>query len=258
MILPSARMPAVFLGHGNPMNALVRNRWTEAWRALGASLRPRAILAISAHWFIGGPAVTVSARPRTIHDFRGFPRALFDLRYDAPGDPALAREVASALAPEPVAFDETWGLDHGTWSLLVHLYPGADVPVVQLAIDATRQPAWHWDLASRLAPLRDSGVLILASGNVVHNLSRLDFGAAAPQDWAVRFDAHVQAALDAGDRSALLGYEAHPEGLAAVPTPDHYLPLLYAAALRSSADALTTVTDGFDAGSISMRGFRIG
>jgi 4,5-DOPA dioxygenase extradiol len=257
------RMPAVFLGHGNPMNALEHNMYTDAWHELGASLpRPRAVLAISAHWYTRGVGVTAMAEPRTIHDFSGFPPELFAVEYPAPGDPGFAWQVTGLLgdtaASVPIALDDSWGIDHGTWSLLVHLYPEADVPVVQLSIDGTRDPDWHWDLASRLAPLRDDDVLVLGSGNIVHNLGRIAWGSTAPADWNVRFDEHIRDALEAGDRHALTHYLEHPDGAVACPSPDHYLPVLYVAALRQEREAISTVVSGYDVGSLSMRSFRVG
>jgi 4,5-DOPA dioxygenase extradiol len=257
------RMPAVFLGHGNPMNTLEHNVYTDAWHELGQSLpRPRAVLSISAHWYTRGVGVTAMAQPRTIHDFSGFPPELFAVEYPAPGDPQLAAVVAQLLGAAaesgPVDLDDSWGLDHGTWSVLAHVYPDADVPVVQLSIDGTRDPDWHWDLASRLAPLRDDGVLVLGSGNIVHNLGRISWGAPQPFDWNLRFDEYVRDALEANDRHGLTHYLDHPDGALACPTPEHYLPLLYAAALRAPDEPVSTVVAGYDHGSLSMRSFRVG
>ena len=253
------RMPAVFLGHGNPMNALEHNAYTDAWHELGRSLpRPRAVLAVSAHWYTRGVGVTAMPQPRTIHDFSGFPAELFAVEYPAPGDPQLAADVAQLLGTELVGLDEEWGLDHGTWSVLAHVYPDADVPVVQLSIDGTRDPDWHWDLASLLAPLRDDGVLVLGSGNIVHNLGRITWGSSAPADWNVRFDEHVRDALDASDRQALTHYLDHPDGALACPSPDHYLPVLYVAALREPGEPISTIVSGYDIGSLSMRSIRVG
>jgi 4,5-DOPA dioxygenase extradiol len=251
--MASDRQPAVFIGHGSPMNTLDDNVWTRAWRAFGERTpRPRAVLCVSAHWYIRGTAVTAMPRPRTIHDFGGFPQALFDVQYPAPGDPVLAAEVAELLAPLDVPADTSWGLDHGTWSILAHMFPSADVPVVQLAIDGTRPERYHLEVGRLLSPLRDAGVLVMGSGNIVHNLGRIDFGATEPFDWTVRFDGHVQRAIEHRD-DALVAYREHPDGLLAAPTPEHYLPLLYVAGARHDDDELTVMTDGYDAGSLSMR-----
>jgi 4,5-DOPA dioxygenase extradiol len=248
-------MPAVFLGHGSPMNTLEQNRYTQAWRTLGETLpRPRAILAVSAHWQTRGTAVTAMDTPRTIHDFHGFPRALFEVQYPAPGDPALAARVRELLAPLPVALDHDWGLDHGTWSVLAHVYPAADVPVVQLSLDATSSPREHHALATRLAPLRDEGVLIVGSGNVVHNLGRMQWDEGArPCDWAQRFNDRVRAALAAGDHDALIDLPAHGQAAAlSVPTVEHYLPLLYVIAQQQAGERATIPVDGIEHGSIGM------
>jgi 4,5-DOPA dioxygenase extradiol len=252
-------MPAAFVGHGNPMNAIERNVYSEAWHALGERLpRPSAVLVVSAHWFVRGVAVTANERPRTIHDFYGFPRELYDVSYDAPGDPALARRISEMLGTLDVALDESWGLDHGAWSVLVHLYPEADVPVLQLSLDATKSADFHWSIGAALAPLRDDGVLVLGSGNVVHNLRMADFGASGGYDWARRFDRSVAEALDRGDRETLVRYDVASDGRLAVPTPEHYLPLLYVAALRVPGEPLETVVEGLEAGSLSMRSILVG
>lgn len=252
--------PAYFLGHGNPMNAIERTRYSQAWREAGERLAPpRGVVVVSAHWYREGVAVTAMEHPRTIHDFYGFPPELYAVRYPAPGSPALARRVASLLAPVPVALDAAWGFDHGTWSVLVHLLPDAGVPVVQLAIDATQPASFHWNLGAALRPLRDDGIAIIGSGNVVHNLRLADFGmGSAGYDWAEQFDERLRTALDAGDRDAMIAYDRHPGGGLAVPTPDHYLPLLYAAAVRRPGETLATLVDGMEAGSLSMRSVRIG
>jgi len=253
------RMPVVFLGHGSPMNAIEDNRYSQAWRALGRRLpKPRAILCISAHWFVRGIRVTANAQPRTIHDFGGFPRDLYALQYDAPGDPALAERVVEIFPTLDVLEDDTWGLDHGAWSLLVHMYPEADVPVVQLSIDATKPPEFHWALGSALARLRDEGVLVLGSGNVVHNLELIDAQANGGFDWAQRYDERVRVAIQNGEREILVRYNADPDGKLAVPTPEHYLPLLYVMGLRTAGETIETVVDGLEFGSISMRGITIG
>src|SRR5215472_13657015 len=261
--LLSARLPAVFLGHGNPMNALQENAWTRAWAALGAGLaqKARAVLAISAHWYIPGTAVTATAAPRTIHDFGGFPPELFAVRYPAPGDPALAARVAALLAPVQVDADQSWGLDHGTWSVLCHVFPQADVPVVQLSIDETRPPAFHYELGTRLRPLRDEGVLIVGSGDVVHNLEAYAWGRrpAQPYDWALRFETTVRERLMAGDGATLIDYTALGEdALLSVPTAEHYLPLLYVLGASAPEDSLTFPTEGIDGGSVSMLAVRFG
>jgi 4,5-DOPA dioxygenase extradiol len=257
----SERMPAVFLGHGSPMNAIEQNRYTDAWRELGGALpRPKAILAVSAHWYIRGTAVTAMRLPKTIHDFGGFPQALFDIRYPAPGDPALAARVQSLLAPLAVGLDETWGLDHGTWSVLVHVYPQADIPVVQLSIDAAQSAHFHYELGARLRALRSEGVLILGSGNVVHNLRTIDWNAgAAGFDWAVRFNRQVHDHLARGDHAPLIAYDKFgPDARLAIPTPEHYLPLLYIMGLQEPGESIGFVNDGIQNGSISMLSVVVG
>jgi 4,5-DOPA dioxygenase extradiol len=252
------RMPAVYVGHGSPMNAITDTPYSRAWRTLGTSLpRPRSIVVISAHWFVPGTAVTAMPKPKTIHDFGAFPKALFDVQYPAPGDPALAAEIAAILAPTPVRLDTSWGLDHGAWSVLVHAFPNADIPVVQISIDADLSPQGHLDLGRRLAPLREREVLVIACGNVVHNLQFIDFEATKPVDWAVRFDDYVKTALEKRDDRALTGYRSHPDARRAAPDEDHYYPLLYAAGIRHDDDALRFFIEGFDAGSISMRAFTL-
>jgi 4,5-DOPA dioxygenase extradiol len=257
----NGRMPALFLGHGSPMNALEQNRHTQAWRELGATLpRPKAILAVSAHWYIRGTAVTAMPQPKTIHDFGGFPQALFDMRYPAPGDPVLATRVKDLLSPLDVGLDMSWGLDHGTWSVLTHVYPDADIPVVQLAIDAKQPAEFHYRLGARLGALRDAGVLILGSGNVVHNLRAIDWRPDAPgYDWAQRFDATVGDCLERNDHAALIAYENFgSDGRLSVPTPEHYLPLLYVIGLQQAGESVSFPTEGTQNGSISMRSVLIG
>jgi 4,5-DOPA dioxygenase extradiol len=260
--MAAARMPAVFFGHGNPMNALQRNAWTQGWRAIGAALpRARAILCISAHWYLPGSPVTAQGDPRTIHDFGGFPSELYEVQYPAPGSPALAQRVVELLAPHPVVSDYGWGLDHGTWSVLLHAFPQADIPVVQLGIDETKTPGWHFETAKKLAPLRDEGVLIVGSGNLVHNLHAYSWGShpVQPYDWAVRFEALARRALLAGDFAPLVGYEKlGRDAMLAAPTPDHYLPLLYVLAQRRGSEPVSFPVEGFDGGSISMLSVQIG
>ncbi len=256
------RMPAVFFGHGSPMNTLESNRHTIAWEQFGRRApRPRGILCVSAHWYIGGTAVTAMPRPRTIHDFGGFPKALFEVQYPAPGDPALASRVRHLLAPTEVIEDTSqWGLDHGTWSVLKHVYPKADVPVVQLAIDATKPLADHYQLAKRLAPLRDEGVLVVGSGNVVHNLGTVAWApGAAPYPWATRFNETVRSRLLANNHEALTDMSVLGEdGASSIPTPEHYLPLLYVIALQEPGDRVEFLTDGIELGSISMLSVAVG
>ena len=256
------RMPAVFFGHGNPMNALHRNAFTDAWSSLGRSLpKPRAILCVSAHWYVAGTAVTAVDKPRTIHDFGGFPKPLFDVQYPAPGAPLLAERVRDLLAPVPVSMDRNWGLDHGTWSVLVHVYPDADIPVVQLSIDETREASWHYAVATQLRTLRDEGVLIIGSGNIIHNLHAYSWGnrAAGPYDWAQRFETRARGLLDARQFASLVAYEQlGRDAQLAAPTPDHYLPLVYVLAQYQDGDSVTYPVEGFDGGSISMLAVAIG
>ena len=258
----SSRMPVIFVGHGNPMNALARNQYTDGWRQLGISLpKPRAILCVSAHWYIPRVAVTAMRRPRTIHDFGGFPPKLYEIAYPAPGSPELAQRIAEILAPVPVDLDQSWGLDHGTWSVLVHVYPDAAIPIVQLSIDETKDAATHYEIAGRLAPLRDEGVLIVGSGNIVHNLHAYAWGddSAAPYDWALRFDRLARQLLAQGDFAPLVDYESlGRDALLSAPTPDHYLPLLYVIAQRQQDEPVSFPVAGFDGGSISMLSVRIG
>ena len=251
-------MPAAFLGHGSPMNALERNRFTEAWRSFGASVpRPRAILAVSAHWHVNGLAVTAMPNPRTIHDFYGFPQALFDVQYPAPGLPELAQEVADVVSPDRVGFDlDGWGIDHGTWGVLVHAFPEADIPVVQLSIDARKPLDWHLALGAKLAALRERGVLIVGSGNAVHNLRRTKRGSAPNEayDWATEFDTKVNDWIKLGQLDQLQTFQKLGEtAIQAHPTHEHYLPLLYAAGAASSKEMPRFFNTGFQSASISMR-----
>lgn len=254
-----SEMPALFIGHGSPMNTLETNRFTAAWQQLGRTLpRPRAILVISAHWYFGATAVTAMPAPRTIHDFYGFPRALYDFQYPAPGDPALAQRVVEVAAPHWVGLDhDQWGLDHGAWSVLAHLYPAADIPVLQLSINALKPLDWHLRLGASLAPLRREGVLLLASGNVVHNLGRIDWEMKdGGYDWGRRFDDAVVEQL-ARDPSGILALADHPDHDLAVPTPDHFIPLLYLAGLAGD-QPLQPLLRGHSLGGISMTCFGLG
>jgi len=257
----SARLPALFVGHGNPLNALRGNEWTRAWASLGRYLpRPRAILAISAHWYVPATAVTAMAAPRTIHDFGGFPRELYEVRYAAPGDVVLAGRLQRLLAPARVHADLAWGLDHGTWSVLHHMYPEADVPTVQLSIDETQPAAFHHELGARLRALRDDGVLLFGSGDVVHNLHTYAWGAhpQEPYDWALRFESDVRRRLEARDHAALVDYFALRDARLAVPTPEHYLPLLYILGASFRAEPLSFPVEGMDGGSVSMLAVQFG
>jgi len=255
-------MPAVFFGHGNPMNALFDNDYSRGWAAIGKEIpRPAAVLSVSAHWYIPGVFVTAMPAPRTIHDFGGFPQELYRIEYHAPGDPALAERVRRLLAPLSVHADEDWGLDHGTWTVLRHVFPRADIPVVQLSIDK-RQPAeFHYEIGKRLAPLRGEGVLIVGSGNLVHNLHAYAWGRheVDPFDWAVRFEKKARDLLVSGFDGPLVAYETlgHDAELS-IPTPDHYLPLLYVIAARREGDAIRFPVEGVDGGSVSMLAVRIG
>jgi 4,5-DOPA dioxygenase extradiol len=256
------RLPTIFFGHGNPLNGLQRNAYTESWAAIGQSIeKPKAVLCISAHWYVPGVAVTAMQHPRTIHDFGGFPRELYEIQYPAPGSPNLAKRVQELLTPASVALDHTWGLDHGAWSVLCHVFPQADVPVVQLSIHETEAPGFHFDLGKRLAPLRDEGVLVIGSGNLVHNLHTYAWGRhnVEPFDWAVRFEERARELLTSGDSSPLIDYESlGRDALLSVPTPDHYLPLLYVLGARAAQDDITFPIAGFDGGSVSMLCVRFG
>jgi 4,5-DOPA dioxygenase extradiol len=252
-------MPAIFVGHGSPMNALANNRYTEAWHEFGAGVaRPRAILAISAHWYINATALTAMARPRTIHDFYGFPPELSAIDYPAPGSPDLARQIAQAIGPAVGLDEDSWGIDHGTWSVLVHMFPKADIPVIQLSINALEPVAYHLEIGRRLAPLRRQGVLIMASGNVVHNLRRVVWNdPLAAFDWARRFDQDVKAIMTTNP-AAIADIGRHPDFALAAPTPEHFLPLLYLAGLaEAEGTPASVVTEGYAMGSLSMTAYAL-
>jgi 4,5-DOPA dioxygenase extradiol len=254
-------MPAAFFGHGNPMNALEVNRYTQTWRDFGAAVpRPRVVLVVSAHWYINATAVTAMPRPRTIHDFYGFPQELFDVQYPAPGLPELAEEISDAVDPTWVGPDvDSWGIDHGTWSVLVHAFPDASIPVVQLSINADKDFDYHLDLGARLAPLRERGVLIVGSGNVVHNLRGMNWKLPdAGFDWAKRFDEDAKAVMT-GNPTEVTTMDRHGDFDNAVPTPDHFIPLLYLAGLADTAKSGTDVlVDGYTYGSLSMTAYTLG
>lgn len=255
-------MPAIFFGHGNPMNAIQRNEYTEAWAQIGRSIpKPKAVLCISAHWYIPGVAVTAMERPRTIHDFGGFPRELFEVEYPASGSPELANRVNGLLGGGVNVDAGRWGLDHGTWSVLCHVFPEADIPVVQLSINENEPAEWHYEFAKNLAPLREECVLIIGSGNLVHNLHAYAWGneTLEPFDWAIRFEQKARELILSDNHEPLVHYESlGKDAMLSAPTPDHYLPLLYILALKRGGDAVTFPVEGFDGGSISMTAVRIG
>jgi 4,5-DOPA dioxygenase extradiol len=261
MAIPN-RLPAIFLGHGNPMNALADNTFTQGWRRLGAELpRPRAVLCISAHWYLPVTALTAMDAPRTIHDFGGFPRPLFEFEYPAPGSPDLARRVQQLLGSQSATLDGQWGLDHGAWSVLCHVYPQADVPVVQLSINEALPAAAHYRIGQQLSRLREEGVLIVGSGNLVHNLHAYSWGrhVQEPFDWAVRFEKQAREWMLSGNHAPLVAYEALGRDAAlAAPTPDHYLPLLYVLGAQQPDDPVAFPVEGIDGGSVSMLSVRVG
>ncbi|MFC1746917.1 4,5-DOPA dioxygenase extradiol [Candidatus Neomarinimicrobiota bacterium] len=255
-------IPAVFFGHGSPMNAIEDNQYTQAWTNLGEiHPKPRAILAISAHWFIRETAVTAMEWPRTLHDFRGFPSELYEIDYHAPGDPTLAASIAQMLKPLDVRLDKEWDLDHGAWSVLRHLYPLMDVPVVQLSIDRTKPPTFHYEVGQRLQPLRKMGIFIMGSGNIVHNLNLFiaRSGNLESLGWAERFDGLVRETIIDGREEALIHFDSlGADANLAIPTPDHFLPLLYILGARSEGDEVFFSVDRYDGGAISMRAVQFG
>jgi 4,5-DOPA dioxygenase extradiol len=260
----SQRMPVLFLGHGSPMNAIEDNQFVQGFRKAAAEIpKPNAILCISAHWLTDGTKVTAMDLPRTVHDFGGFPQALFDVQYPAPGSPELARETAELLSPVLTEEDHQWGLDHGAWSVIRHMYPEADIPVIQMSIDYTKSPQYHFDLAKRLNKLRDRGILIIGSGNIVHNLRLIDWRnintVGAGWDWAIEAREKTNQWLLDGSFRNMIDY--HKQGTSlqyAVPSPDHYLPLLYSLGLKDQSESLTLFNDELIGGSLSMTSVRIG
>lgn len=254
------RMPVLFIGHGSPMNAIEDNAWSRAWAQLGHELpRPKAVLMISAHWeTMGGTALSASERPETIHDFGGFPQALFDVRYRAPGDPALAQRAADLLAPHLTVQHPTRGLDHGAWSVLLPMYPDADVPVVQLSLDRGQPNAWHYEAGRKLAALRDEGVLIIGSGDIVHNLRAVSFRTGQTPDWAPRFNERAKALIAAGDHQPLIDWESlGPDAALSINTAEHYLPLLYVLGAQDKDEPVSFFADDVFA-AISMTGVQVG
>ncbi len=257
-------MPVLFLGHGSPMNAIEENEFVRGWREAGKTIpRPNAILCVSAHWETRGTYVTAMKRPRTIHDFGGFPEALFQVQYPASGSPVLAEETRRLITKTAVALDDQWGLDHGAWSVIKHLYPAADVPVIEMSLDYSRTPQFHYDLARELEPLRRKGILIIGSGNMVHNLRLVawdkfqldDYG----YDWAVEAASDMKKYILGGDDDALIHYTARGKAFSlAIPTPEHYLPLLYVLALRQEHEPVALFNDKAVAGSLSMACVRVG
>jgi len=257
-------MPVLFVGHGSPMNAIEDNEFSKGWKAIAKTLpKPKAILCISAHWETKGTFVTAMEHPRTIHDFGGFPRALFDVQYPAQGSKWLADETKNIITQTEVAMDEAWGFDHGCWSVLKHLYPKADVPVIQLSLDYTKDAQYHYNLAQQLAPLRNKGVLIIGSGNMVHNfqyaqLRGSDFNAHFGHDWAIEANEVFKRLITDNDYKSLINFKNYSKALQlSVPTPDHYLPLLYTIALRKKDESANYFNDALVAGSFSMTSVKI-
>ena len=260
----SDRLPVLFIGHGSPMNAVEDNEFNRAWVSLGNSLpRPRAVLCISAHWETSGPRVTVMQHPRTIHDFSGFPKELYDIRYPVPGSPEVARETADVVTEAEIVFDDQWGLDHGCWSVLKSLFPNADVPVVQFSLDHYRSPQQHYDLAKNLSSLRKKGILIIGSGNMVHNLGRVAWDKMnEPEygyDWALEARSGMKELIFNGDHNRLIGYHQQGEAFKlAIPTAEHFLPLLYVLALQENGEEVTLFSDKVVMGSVAMTSLVIG
>ncbi len=257
------RLPALFIGHGSPMNVIEDNQWTQAWQQLGKTLpRPQAILMISAHWYGRGSFVCSARQPKTIHDFGGFPEALYQIQYPAPGSPELALRVQAVLKDTvTVVLDESYGLDHGAWSVLYHLFPEADIPVVQLSMDATHHAQKHFDVGKQLATLREQGVLIIGSGNVVHNLARYDWGRSQSNTttWAHEFENTVKQLIQRNQVEALIHYQNLGEAAhLSIPTAEHYLPLLYVLGSAHENDPVSFPVEGIEGGSLSMLSVQLG
>ena len=260
----SEQMPVLFLGHGSPMNAIEENEFVSGFRTIGKTIpKPQAILVVSAHWETKGTLVTAMEKPRIIYDFGGFPPALYDVKYPAPGNPELAMETKTIIKKTDVGLDQSWGLDHGAWSVVKHLYPNADVPVIQMSLDYTKSPQYHYELAKELASLRKKGVLIIGSGNMVHNLRMIawdkfkvdNFG----YDWAMEASAQMKKFIVSGDHQPLINYSSQGKSFElAIPSPDHYLPLLYALALKDENEIVSLFNDKAVAGSLTMTSVRVG
>lgn len=254
-------MPVLFLGHGSPMNAIEDTEFTRGWKTIGQTLpKVNAVLCISAHWETRGTFVTAMEKPKTIHDFGGFPQALFDVEYPAPGSPAVAKQTQQTITKTSVGLDEAWGLDHGCWSVVKHLFPNADVPVLQLSLDYYQNPQWHYELGAQLQALREKGILIIGSGNIVHNLGVLDWRSPDKGfDWAEEANTRMKKLISDNDHKQLIGYESLGRAFQmAVPTPEHFLPLLYTLALKKEKEAVTVFNDKTVMGSIAMTSFKIG
>ena len=260
----SLRMPAMFVGHGSPMTTLEDNVFTRGWATMTGQLQPKSILCISAHWCTNGTRVTAMSAPRTIHDFYGFPDALYQIHYPAPGDSALAARVKTLLTSIDVVLDEQWGLDHGCWAVLRQMFPQANVPVVQLSMDMRRDGQWHYDVGKALQPLRDEGVLIIGSGNIVHNLRQIDFSDENKVfPWADQFNRHARQCIESRSHQGLIDYQRADESLRqaamlSVPTPDHYYPLLYVLGASDEHDSIDISLDKIVMGSISMMSVKLG
>ena len=254
---PSQKMPVLFVGHGSPMNAIEDNAYSKSWKEMGKTLpRPQAILSVSAHWLTRGTKVTGMAKPKTIHDFGGFPKALFDAEYPAPGSPEFAKITRELVTYSHIQSDESWGLDHGTWSVLLPMYPLADIPVYQLSLDYDQPPAYHYEIGKQLTKLRDKGVLIIGSGNLVHNLGKVDWGGGNKvYDWAQEFDSKFTGWMNAGDHASILNYQKILGNTATMahPSYDHLLPLFYILGLQQKNERITYFNDQFEMASISMR-----